>query len=295
MSNYGLDLGQKNGKGAHKKAKLVIAFLCFAIVLGSASLFLLWRSLNYDFNNIFGTSEQNTAPVFETQPTTCAELSGTYIFGAGVTDDEKKTLLFSQLISVDLKEKTVRVVAVPVNAEVNEQNAKTLSDAALLGGTYFKNALSEISGEEILRYVLLTESDYKAVFRTLGDITVALSEDINYDTDNMFLELSKGENVLTPEKTYKYMMYLCNMKKGEEGEQGCAEITAAAFRAFFNSENFRSADSLFEELINYCKTDITIVDFTKAKPAIEYLVPQSSKLTVKAFVSKSVKEIPDEE
>ena len=111
----------------------------------------------------------------------------------------------------------------------------------------------------------------------------------------MFLELSKGENVLTPEKTYKYMMYLCNMKKGEEGEQGCAEITAAAFRAFFNSENFSSADSLFEELINYCKTDITIVDFTKAKPAIEYLVPQSSKLTVKAFVSKSVKEIPDEE
>ena len=51
----------------------------------------------------------------------------------------------------------------------------------------------------------------------------------------------------------------------------------------------------FEELINYCKTDITIVDFTKAKPAIEYLVPQSSKLTLKAFVSKSVKEIPDEE
>lgn len=295
MSNYGLDLGQKNSKGSHKKARLVIAFLCFAVVLGSASFFLLWRSLNYDFNNIFGASEQNTASPVESAPVSNAEFSGTYIFGAGVTDDEKKKLLFSQLISVNLSDKTVRVVAVPTDSEIKDQSAKTLSEAAISGGTNFKNALCEISGEDVCRYVLLTESDYKAVFRALGDITVSLSEAVNYDTDNMFLELSKGENVLTPEKTYKYMVYLCNMKKGEAGDAGCAEITVAAFKAFFNAENVRSADSLFEELINCCKTDITIVDFTNARSYIEYLAPQSSKQAIKAFVSKSVKEISDEE
>ena len=39
----------------------------------------------------------------------------------------------------------------------------------------------------------------------MGDITIKVSENVAYDTADMFLELNKGENVLTPDKTYKYM------------------------------------------------------------------------------------------
>lgn len=287
MSNYGLNLGSGKNKKKRKTRTLIILFLCFALVLGSFSFLLLWKSLNFDFNNIFGTNESSTK--VNTADEVKKEYEGVYIFAAGVTDDDAKNLLFAQLVSVDLKEKTVRVVPVPTDTVA--KNGSALSEIAIKDGAKsFVSALEEIYSEKISRYCIFTESDYKAVFRTLGDITVTISQDIEYDTDNMFLELFKGENTLTPEKTYKYMKYLCTELSPEKSSSGCAEITVAAFKAFYTRENLNYADSLFETLINYCKTDITIVDFIEASEALSHIAPTASKDTVKVFTSKSVRE-----
>ena len=50
MARYGLDLERKNKFDSRRKRTLVALFLCFCIALGSVSTFLLWRSLEYDFN-----------------------------------------------------------------------------------------------------------------------------------------------------------------------------------------------------------------------------------------------------
>ena len=61
MARYGLDLGQKNKFDSKRKRTFIILFLCFCLLLGTASTLLLWRSLDYDFNNIFGGEiEQST-------------------------------------------------------------------------------------------------------------------------------------------------------------------------------------------------------------------------------------------
>ena len=46
-----------------KMRVLVIAFLCFSLLLGSVSMLLLWRSLNFDFNNIFVKQDESTTSV----------------------------------------------------------------------------------------------------------------------------------------------------------------------------------------------------------------------------------------
>jgi hypothetical protein len=119
----------------------------------------------------------------------------------------------------------------------------------------------------------------------MGDITLTVKEDIEYDTPDMFLEMFRGENLLTPEKTFKYMKYLCETKKGYECSELNAAVTVAAFSQFYTVENFASADLLFSIIVDYCNTDISIVDYTNAKEELEYLVPKTSKEKLKVFVS----------
>ncbi len=289
MARYGLNLDKRKDNDKKKKIGLIVGFLCFVLVLGSVSLLLLWKSLNYDFNNFFNTGESTTA---EPEITTEApeRFEGGAMFLVGVTTDDKKTLDFAQIISVDLGERTIRVVPVSADTACVTKKGKTLSDIVFDGGgTELKAELSEIYGENISRYVMLTENDYKTVFRTMGDIKVKLPAEIVYDTDDMFLELSEGENDMTPEKTYKYMKYLCETYSPEEAARKNADLSVFAFDSLYNTENLSEAEDIFKILINNCTSDISIVDFTENKNKLSALLPKDSKEKLKVFVSDSLK------
>lgn len=289
MAKYGLDLGQKNKDPKKRNVVLICLFLCFVVVLGSVSTLLLWRSLNYDFNNIFVQGDVSTTAEPETTEIDSVVYEGDYYFLVAVTSDDGKESRFFNIISVDLKEKTIRVV--PVDGALAD-SVTGLSCDKLLVTNGVKSVVSffnEYYGIEINRYVVFTESGYKSFFRTMGDITIKVSENVAYDTADMFLELNKGENVLTPDKTYKYMKYLCETKKGYEKSKANADIAVAAFNAFYNADKFNSADNTFSIIIDYCNTDITIVDFMNAKEELEYLLPKNSKEKLKVFVSDNIK------
>ena len=289
MAKYGLDLGQKNKDPKKRNIVLICLFLCFVVVLGSVSTLLLWRSLNYDFNNIFVQGDVSTTAEPETTEIDSVVYEGDYYFLVAVTSDDGKESRFFNIISVDLKEKTIRVV--PVDGALAD-SVTGLSCDKLLVTNGVKSVVSffnEYYGIEINRYVVFTESGYKSFFRTMGDITIKVSENVAYDTADMFLELNKGENVLTPDKTYKYMKYLCETKKGYEKSKANADIAVAAFNAFYNADKFNSADNTFSIIIDYCNTDITIVDFMNAKEELEYLLPKNSKEKLKVFVSDNIK------
>ena len=289
MAKYGLDLGQKNKDPKKRNIVLICLFLCFVVVLGSVSTLLLWRSLNYDFNNIFVQGDVSTTAEPETTEVDSVVYEGDYYFLVAVTSDDGKESRFFNIISVDLKEKTIRVV--PVDGALADSVTGLSCDKLLVTNgvksvVYFFN---KYYGIEINRYVVFTESGYKSFFRTMGDITIKVSENVAYDTADMFLELNKGENVLTPDKTYKYMKYLCETKKGYEKSKANADIAVAAFNAFYNADKFNSADNTFSIIIDYCNTDITIVDFMNAKDELEYLLPKNSKEKLKVFVSDNIK------
>lgn len=289
MARYGLDLQQKNKSKKKQRNIFICVFMCFVIILACVSTLLLWRSLDYDFNNIFVVNrDESTTSVPETTDVNSKTYEGEYLFLVVVTSDDGKLTRFINLIGVDLSEKVIRVVPV----DNNIQDKKTgLSCSQLLktnGVRSLVSFLGDYYGKKINRYVLLTESGYKSFFRTMGDINIKISEDIAYDTADMFLELRRGENTLTPDKTFKYMKYICETEKGYKRSQSNAEIIVSAFNAFCTVERFSSADSTFSAIIDYCTTDITIVDFTNAKDELEYLLPKTSKEKLKVFVSDNV-------
>lgn len=293
LTKYGFDLQRRNDNGKKKKITFIIAFVCFAIVLGAVSFLLLWRSLNYDFNNFFKKSDEISTTIVTTEKTDTKTFEGESLFLTAVTSDDSKKTLFINLINVDLSDKTVKII--PVDSELTDSKSG-LNCSEILTKNGVKELVTFLNshyGKNIDRYAVLTETGYKSVFRALGNITVKVSSDIEYDTEDMFLELKKGENILTPEKTYKYMKYISETTKGKECATLNAEVISSAFTAFYTSEKIVSGDSLFSKLINYCTTDITIVDYTQAKEKIEYLAPKSSKEKLKVYVSS--KEFTNEE
>lgn len=289
MAKYGLDLGQKNKNPKKRNIVLVCIFLCFVIALGSFSTLLLWRSLNYDFNNIFIQGDVSTTVTPETTEVESVTYDGEYFFLVAVTSDDGKESKFFNIISVDLSEKTIRVV--PVDGAIADSSTGLSCEKLLVtnGIKPVVDFLNSYYGIKINKYAVLTETNYKSFFRTMGDITIKVSENVSYDTADMFLELNRGENVLTPDKTYKYMKYLCETKKGYERSKANADIIVASFNAFYNVDKFNSADNTFSIIIDYCNTDITIVDFMDAKDELEYLLPKNSKEKLKVFVSDNIK------
>lgn len=288
MARYGLDLQQKNKGNRRTNRKLIIAFICFVIALGSFSVFWFWHSLDYDFNNVFiQEDESSTIPVSTTQPEEVM-YSGKYTFLVAVTNDDGTKTLFFNAITVDLAEKVIRVV--PIDGTLKDASTnKTYNKLLVTDGVQSViGCLNERYGINIDRYAVFTENGYKSFFRTMGDITIKISERVEYDTADMFLELNTGENTLTPDKTYKYMKYLCETKKGYDCARANADIFVAAFTAYYTPRHFASADSIFSKVIDYCSTDISIVDFTNAKDEIEYLLPKTSKEKLKVFVSDNI-------
>lgn len=286
MARYGLDLQRKNKDKKRKTTILICVFLCFVVVLGSVSTLLLWKSLNYDFNNIFKPEGESTTAPATTENIDSVVLQGEALFLVAVTSDDGKETRFINFIKIDLSKKTIKVI--PIDHTLKASGSK-ISFAKTLEKNGAKELVAQLNSfydVNIDRYTVFTDSGFKSVYRALGDITIKINEDVEYDTPDMFLELSRGDNVLTPEKTFKYMKYICETEKGYECSKLNCEIIVASFNAFFNNQKFLSADSLFSKLINYCKSDITIVDYTDSKDEIEYLLPKTSKEKLKVFVSE---------
>lgn len=292
MAKYGFDLQRKNKK--RRTTALICLFICFVILLGSVSTFLLWRSLNYDFNNIFNKNDaESTTAFITTEKTDSIVYEGKALFLVAVTSDDGKEIRFINLVDVNLGEKNIRVV--PFDHSEKSKSQK-LSYEKVFVNNGIKELISCVEADmniDVDRYVLFTDTGYKSVFRALGDVTVSVDKDVEYDTPDMFLELKRGENTLAPEKVFKYMKYICETEKGYECSRLNAEIIVSAFSAFYNVEKFNYADTLFSKLINYCDSDISIVDYTENKDKIEYLVPKTSKEKLKVYVSE--KEFNNEE
>ena len=241
--------------------------------------------MDYDFNNFFRRADESTTAEQTTEAVSVVQYSGRYRFLAVVASDDRAELRFINIIDVDLSEKTIKLIPVDdriKNAQTNETCGEILKNQGIKALVSFLNSRY---GVPVNKYVFLTDSGYKSVFRIMGDITLNVNEDIEYDTPDMFLEMVRGDNELTPEKTFKYMKYLSETKKGYEKSELNAQVVVAAFKEFYNSETFVSADSLFSSLINQCETDISIVDYTNAKDELSSLVPKTSKEKLKVFVS----------
>ena len=104
----------------------------------------------------------------------------------------------------------------------------------------------------------------------------------------MFLELKRGKNTLTPEKAYKYMKYVSTTYSGIKASEKNADIIVAAFSEFYTHENDANSEAIFTKIINYCETDISIVDFINVQDKAGSIIPVSNKEKLRVYVAATV-------
>ena len=288
MARYGLDLERKNKWNSKRKRVFIVLFLCFSLLLGTMSTLILWRSYNYDFNNIFGEQATQTTTPQMAEITEAPTYEGRAVFFLAVTSDDKTAVRFINLISVDLADKTIRVVPVDANKMLSDGQL-SLNDAVIKQSReYLITEAEKVLLTTIDRYVILTETSYKSIFNVFGNVDVFLEEEIAYDTEDMFLELKRGKNTLTPEKAYKYMKYVSTTYSGLKASEKNADVIVAAFSAFYTLENNEKSEDYFTKIINYCETDISIVDFINVKEKAGSIIPTSNKEKLRVYVAATV-------
>lgn len=289
MADYGFDLRRRTKSKKKKTRAFIIFFICFVIVLGSVSTLWFWRSLNYDFNNIFARDGETTQVVETTTPDSVT-YSGKYSFLIAITSDDGKTSYIFNAVTINLDDKTIRVIPVDGNI-VDSASGLTCHELLVSNGiSSVVNCLNNYYGIEFSKYIVVTETQYKSIFRAMGDITINIPEEVVYETDDMFLEIPAEQDYsLSPDKTHKYMKYIYETKEGYARSAASAEIIVAAFNAFYTATNCENGENVFSNVINYCTTDISIVDFTEAQDEIKYLLPTNSKDKLKVFVSDNIK------
>lgn len=288
MADYGFDLRRRTKHKKKKTRAFIIAFVCFTIILGSVSTLWLWRSLNYDFNNIFAHDGETTRVETTASPDSVT-YSGKYTFLIAITSDDGKTSYIFNAVTVNLDDKTIRVI--PVNGDiVDSASGLTCHQLLVAGGiSAVVNCLNSHYGVEFNKYIVVTETQYKSIFRAMGNITINVPEEVVYETDDMYLEIpAEQDYVLAPDKTHKYMKYIYETKEGYDRSLASAEIIVAAFQSFYTASNCENAEQIFSTVIDYCTTDISIVDFTEAQDEISYLLPDSSNERLKVFISDNI-------
>jgi len=262
---------EKNVKAKRVKF-FVISFVCFVLLFGSVSFLMLLRSLNYDLSNIVGKKDLSTSE--ETEPTTSItdNLTGTKTFFVACTGNAED-LTFAAFIRADLDSRKLSVTALDTDDTVNangfEGNLKQHYQRA--GIRQLTNAAESLSGLTADRYVCFTETNFRKILRTIGDITVNVHKDISLSRSDIILELKAGEQKLSPDTLLKYMKYGDN---GDELFKVQERTLSSIVKSLLVPKNAAKSDTLYSSTINLMESNISVMDFNNNKAVFELFSQQ---------------------
>ena len=124
---------------------------------------------------------------------------------------------------------------------------------------------------------MFLKTTFKSIINYFGGVNITVPEQIIHKTDEMNLVLVKGRQNMKGETFYKYLRYVVLMGDSMVAERN--EAIKAVFASVFEKDNTESRTKIFSKLSNTLKTDITIVDFSKADEAIVLLMENGVKKT----------------
>lgn len=213
------------------------------------------------------SGDQSVAPVFTREDSLTMLLVGTDEPDAKTS----KKVGVLVLVKVDPEQGAVHVMSVP--PEIMVQNgSKTAAALFSNGGSKaIKDELSVTLDVSIDKYVQLSTAGAETILRSFGKINVNVPQEINYSSPELTITLPKGSQNLDG----KQIVRMLRFPEWEGGRQQCVsecgKVLAALIDQYMITKTMAKAESLFTTAVNLSSTDISILDFTKALPAITHL------------------------
>lgn len=273
--------------GTGKKRKLVLlltGFVVFALLAGAVSLYVLWKSNDFDFSKLLGTrtpAEETTVPVVGTETQTDGETQQaipiTVLRVSVLCRNEAGKMSFLYILEADITGRTVNIIPIAADTVMKCSGKEmTAGEICSSAGYSIRDAYSETYGRTIDKYIEMDETAFKALIKELGNVTVTVDRDVPYDEDGVTYTIRAGVMSLTPDMLLRYMKYA---ESPEELTRAQAKAAKAILETYVTAQNVQKGTALFGKLANLVKTDFTALEYSGNFAALEKLVSEGISFT----------------
>lgn len=125
------------------------------------------------------------------------------------------------------------------------------------------------------RYISVTKNGLSDLVKVLGGIPMTFDEALSYNGEDFSLNLKAGEQTVSGESFYKYLMYPDSGKNQQLQNQGKA--FCAFTDAVLTLDNILDGDEFFSSVINCTKSDISIEDYSTNERVLEYFIKSENR------------------
>lgn len=227
---------------------IVLGFLAFVLVFGTATLFYLSDKLDsFGLGGIMEIFEEDSD---NTVLSDTGESSATILFmsvsSSQTAESGKKEIYFLVLANADMKDKTVRFCPLPVKDSYVEAY-ESGSESGVC------DAVAKEYNTEIDRYVSSNENTFALAINYMGGLRYNVPQRVEYRTKDMTLILTPGEQTIKGESLVKYLKYC---KENDIARQG--DLFCAMLNQYVTEENMENAMTLYKGVLEELGTNSNI-------------------------------------
>ncbi|MDR3344325.1 MAG: LCP family protein [Oscillospiraceae bacterium] len=246
-----------------RNLRAVLSFVAFVLLIAAVSAFYYWRNAEPKIPDETITAE-STTPAAESKELGSAVF---FVYLQSETEDARAAAI-------------VRVDADAHAAELTVLTRKQVETLAKDGGLSSPSqcgaALQSKLNVAADRSVIVTERAFKDIVNTLGGLEVTVSKQAEFVWDGTKRTLLKGKNLLRGETLLRYLQW---------SVQQCDTQTAGSILggllALGLSERSRAkGESLFTDLINAVRSDISAMDYIQAQPALDRIAAEGIVVSI---------------
>ena len=280
----------KNRKGlnfqSQKAAKnrnsvfLAVTLICFASIIGAISFLILLRHYDYDLKNIIGETESSSEETKESE-TQARTLAAKALFLFAHVSDDKSQIRSIYYIKTDLDERVISILPISPSAKISSGGLETkpIDSFKTLGIQGLCDAAESYVGFKVDKYILITDSGLLNALKFLGDLEYKQEERLSYKSNDLVLDIPRGEQLLSPDTVVRLTKYNSIVHKGNSSEKN-AKILLYAVNSYLGKDLAENSESYFSNLINYVQSDISAVDFADSKNLLEELARSMDSVSV---------------
>lgn len=275
-----LDFSSERKVKLKKTRAFIISFTAFVLVLGSISLLIFMKSINFDFSNLKPTTSENDTTTEVNTNADAVNITGIANIMLIYTNNQNELISLS-LLNCDMNNKKIGLLQIPADdfLEINGVSQSLKNVLSKSGVDALKTAVSEYADLSVDRYIKVKDSELKKIIAKTGDVTVNVPSAVNYKGNEFSLLLDAGNQSLTADMFCKYLIYCENDQKGD--------AVVCYLNNLLSTKNVPSQDTLFNFIVNNSNTDITIVDYTNTSKIISTYIQNQAGASVSKLSNKS--------
>ena len=184
---------------------------------------------------------------------------------------DKTDIRFLTVMQINFDDNTYTVSSFSPRESVNtgERLGSLLEHYQAGGVRQLTRAIETRSGIQIDRYIASDDNSFKRAINAMGAVTFTFPEQINYRSEDFAIVLIEGEQKMRGDDLLKYLRYCGAL--GDEGLDMQSQAIGELFCQYINEKNLGKMNNLYNSLINTVSSDISVMDFKKARGMLEYM------------------------